>query len=52
MVFSKFLPSIDNEILEWLSTDYYYSYLIPCTFIVTIIAIYLNWLGLKFFRHN
>eukprot|EP00026_Physarum_polycephalum_P021850 Phypoly_transcript_25421.p1 GENE.Phypoly_transcript_25421~~Phypoly_transcript_25421.p1 ORF type:complete len:103 (+),score=12.88 Phypoly_transcript_25421:96-404(+) len=52
MVVSKFMPHTGNKILDFIKEDYYYCMLVPATIPVTVIAVYLNWLSLKFFRHN
>lgn len=41
-----------KNILDWIKDDYFYCMLVPVTIPVTVIAVYLNWLSLKFFRHN
>lgn len=46
------LPFDIFYILDWIKEDYYYCMLVPATVPVTVIAVYLNWLSLKFFRHN
>jgi hypothetical protein len=32
--------------------DHYYCYLVPLTLPPTLLAIYLNWLGMMFYKHN
>ncbi len=51
-VISKFMPVVGHFVLDFLREDYFYSLLIPLLIPVAIVTIYLNWLGLKFFRHN
>lgn len=41
-----------NTVLLDLYNDEYYIYLIPLTIPSFVIFIYVNWLSLKFFRHN
>ncbi|RIA93745.1 phosphatidylinositol N-acetylglucosaminyltransferase subunit Y-domain-containing protein [Glomus cerebriforme] len=52
IVVSKFVPETGNKTLDWIKKDEYYCLLIPLTLPVTIYAIFFNWLGMKFFRHN
>ncbi|EFA76983.1 transmembrane protein [Heterostelium album PN500] len=52
LVISKFLPDTGNRILDFIKYDWYYCLLLPVLVPVTIITVYLNWLSLKFFRHN
>ncbi|CAG8609518.1 26009_t:CDS:2 [Dentiscutata erythropus] len=52
IVVSKFMPETGNKTLDWIKIDEYYCLLIPITLLVTIHAIFWNWLGMKFFRHN
>ena len=51
LVGSKVLPPTGNVVLDFLRTDWYYSLLIPLSVPVTLVAVYANWLALKFFRH-
>ena len=52
VLLSKFMPVINHSLLDFLRQDYYYSFLVPLLLPVSILTIYLNWLGMKFFRHN
>ena len=52
IVASKLLPSLGNPILDFLKTDKYYSILFPLLIPTVVFAIYLNWLSMKFYRHN
>ena len=52
IVFSKLLPPLGNPILDYLKTDQYYSLLFPLLIPTVVFAIYLNWLSMKFYRHN
>ena len=52
LVVSKLLPPTGHWLLDWVREDTYYCLLVPNTIVVTVFTIYLNWLGLKFFRHN
>lgn len=49
---AKLLPVTGNRLLDFLRTDYYYSLLLPLTIPVGLVGIYLNWLGMKLFRHS
>lgn len=52
LVVSKWMPITGNPILDWVKRDNYYSLLGVVLLPVTVIFVYLNWLSLKFFRHN
>ena len=52
MVLSKLFPRTGIEILDAVREDRYYCFLIPLTIVPTMIAVYLNWVGMMFFRHN
>jgi phosphatidylinositol glycan anchor class Y biosynthesis protein len=52
LVLSKFMPKMDNEILDMIKEDYYYCCLFPVTIIASVAFVYTNWMSLKFFRHN
>ncbi|CAB4383921.1 unnamed protein product [Rhizophagus irregularis] len=52
IVVSKFVPETGNKTLDWIKKDEYYCLLVPLTLPVTIYAVFFNWLGMKFFRHN
>ncbi len=51
--------STTSDWMEWMmlarlaiAEDRYYCLLIPLSIPVTLLAVYLNWVGLKLFRHN
>jgi phosphatidylinositol N-acetylglucosaminyltransferase subunit Y len=54
IVGTKLLPSGPTgvPVLDYLRNDWYYSLLVPLTIPVALVAIYLNWLGMKLFRHS
>jgi hypothetical protein len=52
LVGTKLLPETGNRLLDFLRADDYYSILVPLTIPVALVAIYLNWLGMKLFRHS
>ena len=52
IIISKKLSYTGNIYLDAIKDDEYYCYLLPLLIPITIIAVYLNWLGLKFFKHN
>eukprot|EP00744_Colponema_vietnamica_P008040 GILI01011493.1.p1 GENE.GILI01011493.1~~GILI01011493.1.p1 ORF type:complete len:110 (-),score=22.33 GILI01011493.1:486-782(-) len=52
LVFSKLLPATGHHILDWIARDWYYCLLIPLLIPTTVIAAYVNWVSMKFFRHN
>lgn len=35
-----------------MANDNYYRFLVPATLPVTLVFVYLSWMGLKLFRHN
>lgn len=47
-----FIPDTGNAFLDWVKHDKYYCYLLPAMIPVTFFFVYLNWMSLKFFRHN
>lgn len=52
VVVSKLLPDTGHYVLDWVKHDTYYGLLLPCTAVITVLTVYLNWMGMKFFRHN
>ena len=51
-VAAKFLPEVGHPVLDFVRSDQYYTLLAPLLIPVVLMSTYLNWLGLKFFRHN
>jgi len=41
-----------TAILGALQQDSFYRYLLPLTLPVVLLTVYINWVGLKMFRHN
>eukprot|EP00742_Colponemidia_sp_Colp-10_P007081 GILJ01007603.1.p1 GENE.GILJ01007603.1~~GILJ01007603.1.p1 ORF type:complete len:100 (-),score=6.61 GILJ01007603.1:129-428(-) len=52
LVFSKWMPTTGHPVLDWISSDHYYCLLVPLLIPTTFLAIYFNWVAMKFFRHN
>ena len=52
IVVSKLMPISDQPWIAAVQLDTYYCLLLPLLFPIALVAIYLNWLGLKLFRHN
>ncbi|KAF7724534.1 hypothetical protein EC973_000911 [Apophysomyces ossiformis] len=52
LVASKYVPYTQSKFLNSLKDDQYYCLLVPITAIAGIYFIMLNWMGMKFFRHN
>ena len=52
VVVSKLIPTTGITLLDAVGADKFYSLLVIMTIPVTVVAAYLNWLGMKFFRHN
>lgn len=52
LVISKILPDTGVFWLDNIKYDYYYCLLIPLTLPASVVFVFINWLGLKIFRHN
>ncbi len=52
LIASKLMPDTGHFVLDAIKHDRYYSFLVPLTLVATLVTVYLNWLSLKFFRHN
>jgi len=52
IIISKLLPRMGDDVLDSVAEDTYYCVLVPLTVPVTLIAVYWNWVSMKFFRHN
>ncbi|KDO18620.1 hypothetical protein SPRG_16050 [Saprolegnia parasitica CBS 223.65] len=56
IVVAKLLPPSDDParfpMMETIRQDHFYCYLIPLTIPAGFIAMYINWVSLKYFRHN
>ena len=50
LIGAKLLPQSENQILEFLRTDQYYSVVVPMSLPTVFVAVYASWLGLKLFR--
>jgi len=46
------LSPLDHPLLRSIQEDRYYCLLVPMTLPVTIIAVTLNWISMKLFKHN
>lgn len=46
------MPASGNSVLDALRANTYYSLLFPLLLVTTFVAVYLNWVAMKFFRHN
>ncbi|KAI9228703.1 MAG: phosphatidylinositol N-acetylglucosaminyltransferase subunit Y, partial [Piptocephalis tieghemiana] len=49
---SNWVPDTGSEVLDWLKHDQYYCLMLPLLLPTTMFAVFWNWTGLKFFRHN
>ena len=49
---SKLLEPTGNYLLDFIREDQYYCVLLPLMLPVTVIALYCNWVSMKFFRHS
>jgi hypothetical protein len=52
LIIVKNIGSTGHILLDFLSTDNYYCFLIPMMVPVTVITVYSNWVAMKFFRHT
>ena len=52
IVGSKFLSPTGNKLLDFIAQDWYYPMVLALTMPVTLVAVFINWLSMKFFRHN
>jgi hypothetical protein len=52
MLISKMMPITGIALLDAIKEDNYYCFLCPLCIPTTIIAIYINWMSLKFFKAN
>ena len=52
ILISKLVPRTGDLVLDAVMEDTYYCILVPLTVPVTFIAVYWNWVSMKFFRHN
>ncbi|KAI8073906.1 phosphatidylinositol N-acetylglucosaminyltransferase subunit Y-domain-containing protein [Gongronella butleri] len=52
LVGSKYAPVTHIDWLDWMRDDDYYCLLVPITAIAFVYFILLNWMGMKFYRHN
>ena len=46
------LPPTGVALLDAVRNDWYYCYLVPLSGIATFAAVFINWIAMKFFRHN
>eukprot|EP00242_Pyramimonas_sp_CCMP2087_P009778 CAMPEP_0198221664 /NCGR_PEP_ID=MMETSP1445-20131203/84654_1 /TAXON_ID=36898 /ORGANISM="Pyramimonas sp., Strain CCMP2087" /LENGTH=104 /DNA_ID=CAMNT_0043899887 /DNA_START=173 /DNA_END=487 /DNA_ORIENTATION=+ len=51
LVVSKISHPTEVWVLDELQKDMFYCLLVPMTIPVTLIAVYANWVSLKFFKH-
>eukprot|EP01017_Pseudomicrothorax_dubius_P031133 TRINITY_DN3947_c0_g1_i1.p1 TRINITY_DN3947_c0_g1~~TRINITY_DN3947_c0_g1_i1.p1 ORF type:complete len:200 (-),score=41.41 TRINITY_DN3947_c0_g1_i1:87-686(-) len=49
---SKFLTEPSHSIIKAIKADNYYCWLLPLMIPTTVVAVYANWLSMKFFRHS
>jgi len=49
---SKIIPKTGVWFLDLVADDVYYCLLVPLIIIPSVLVVYLNWLGMKFYRHN
>ena len=46
------IPALESWGLRWMQVDRYYCLLIPLTVPATVVAVFINWVSLKLFKHN
>lgn len=46
------LPPVSNTYARAVQVDRYYQLLVPLTVPVTILAVFINWMSMKLFKHN
>ncbi|KAJ1719448.1 multisubstrate pseudouridine synthase 7 [Coemansia erecta] len=49
---SKVMPHTGVAVLDAVKDDHYYCLLLPVSALSFVIAVFCNWLGMKYFRHN
>uniref|UniRef100_A0A7S1SN88 Uncharacterized protein n=1 Tax=Tetraselmis chuii TaxID=63592 RepID=A0A7S1SN88_9CHLO len=49
---SKLAPPFEHPVLKAIQEDTYYCLLVPMTLPVTVIAVIVNWISMKLFKHN
>jgi hypothetical protein len=59
MMYAAFISKIitlqlptGHPVIDAIAEDEYYSFLVPLTIPVALVVVYLNWFGLKLFRHS
>ena len=52
LVICKLIPISANPIIRWFQEDYFYCYLMPILVPAHFFFMLVNWLGMKYFRHN
>eukprot|EP00696_Hemimastix_kukwesjijk_P011617 gnl/Hemi2/24569_TR8265_c0_g1_i1.p2 gnl/Hemi2/24569_TR8265_c0_g1~~gnl/Hemi2/24569_TR8265_c0_g1_i1.p2 ORF type:complete len:102 (-),score=14.59 gnl/Hemi2/24569_TR8265_c0_g1_i1:345-650(-) len=52
LVVSKIIPLTGHPLFDWIARDWYYCLLVPLLIPVAMFVGYLNWMAMKFFRHN
>nr|KYP37284.1 hypothetical protein KK1_041539 [Cajanus cajan] len=50
-VISKLLPPSNIALISGLQNDWYYSFLVPLTLPIILVAVYFHWLSMKLFKH-
>ena len=52
LVICRLLPPSANAVIQWFQNDHYYCYLIPVLWPAFFFFMLVNWMGMKYFRHN
>ncbi|KAL4456633.1 hypothetical protein ABPG74_000740 [Tetrahymena malaccensis] len=50
--FAPFLQPTTHNLIDFLTNDKYYCFLIPLSLPVTCLIIYMNWVSMKYFKHS
>jgi hypothetical protein len=52
MLLSKILPTPDNPTLRAIAQDRHYCLMPAASLVMLVVFVVVNWMGLKYFKHN
>ena len=52
LVICRVIPNSTNKVVQWFQQDHFYCYLIPVLGPAYFFFMLINWMGMKYFRHN
>jgi hypothetical protein len=52
LIICRLIPKSSNPLIKWFQDDHFYCYLIPVLGPAYFFFMLVNWLGMKYFRHN